>query len=76
MLSTIWNTILVTPILNLLVFLYSVFGANMGWAIVALTLLVRSLLIPVMIPSMKNMQKQRDLQPEIAKLKNQDTAVD
>ena len=68
MLGTIWNTILVTPILNALVGLYNLFGGSLGWSIVALTIAIRALLIPVVLPSLKNMQKQRDLQPEIQKL--------
>lgn len=70
MLSTIWNTILVTPILNLLVALYHLLGGNMGVSVIALTIIVRALLIPVILPSMKTMQKQRDLQPELNKLKS------
>ena len=69
MLGTIWNLLLVNPILNLLVALYVVTGRNMGVAIVLLTVIIRSILIPFVLPSMKNMQKQRDLQPELAKLK-------
>ncbi|OGC47797.1 hypothetical protein A2886_00215 [candidate division WWE3 bacterium RIFCSPHIGHO2_01_FULL_42_13] len=69
MLGTIWNTILVNPILNLLVALYTFLGGNMGLAIIVLTIIIRALLIPVILPSMKTMQKQRDLQPEIEKLK-------
>jgi len=69
MLSVIWNTILVNPILNVLVFLYSLTGQNMALAIVFLTLLIRALLLPIVIPSLKTMQKQRDLQPELTKLK-------
>lgn len=69
MLSTIWNVLLVTPIFNLLVVLYVFTGQNMGIAIVLLTVIIRSLLIPVVLPSIKNMQKQRDLQPVLDKLK-------
>jgi YidC/Oxa1 family membrane protein insertase len=67
--SAIWNTILVNPLLNILVFFYVITGSNMGVAIILLTVVIRSLLIPVVLPSIKNMQKQRDLQPEIEKLK-------
>lgn len=66
--SFIWNTLLVHPILNILVALYALFG-NMGAAIIVLTVLIRTLLIPVVMPSMKTMQKQRDLQPELDKIK-------
>lgn len=68
MLKTIWTTILVTPMLNVLVVLYNFFGENLGWAIVGLTLAIRTILIPVVLPSLKNMKKQRDLQPELQKL--------
>ena len=70
MLGTIWNTLLVNPILNLLVVLYTFLGQNMGLAIIVLTILIRALLIPVVMPSMKTMKKQRDLQPELDKLKS------
>lgn len=66
--SILWNLLLVNPILNLLVLLYSVTN-NLALSIVLLTVGIRGLLIPVMAPSIKNMQKQRDLQPEFDKLK-------
>jgi YidC/Oxa1 family membrane protein insertase len=68
MLAVIWNTILVNPIMNVLVGFYQLTG-NLGISIVLLTVLIRALLIPVILPSMKTMKKQRDLQPEIDKLK-------
>jgi len=63
-----FNNILVYPILNLLVWLYGVFG-NLGLAILSLTLVIRGLLLPIMLPSMKISSKQKELAPEIAKLK-------
>jgi len=41
---------------------------NWGFAIVLLTLLVRVLLLPAVIPQFKNMAKQRALKPEIDKI--------
>lgn len=67
--TAIWNFLLVNPLLNLLVLLYVVTGSNMGVAIILLTVVIRALLIPIVLPSMKTMQKQRDLQPEIEKIK-------
>ena len=58
MLGTIWNVLLVNPILNLLVALYVVAGQNLGFAIVVLTVIIRAILIPFVLPSIKNMQKQ------------------
>lgn len=40
----------------------------MGLAIIVLTIIIRAILIPVVLPSLKTMQKQRDLQPEMKKL--------
>jgi YidC/Oxa1 family membrane protein insertase len=68
MFATIWNLILIAPILNLLVVLYHVTG-SLGWSIILLTIIIRAILVPVIIPSMKAIQKQRDIQPELSKLK-------
>lgn len=69
MLASIWNTLLVTPIFNLLVGFYLLVGGNMGIAIILLTIVIRSLLIPVVLPSMKSMKKQQELMPELDKIK-------
>ena len=66
--SAIWNLLFVNPILNALVFLYKNVG-DLGFAIIFLTLIIRALLIPLVMPSMKSMKKQRELQPEINALK-------
>lgn len=68
MLSSLYQNILVGPIFNLLVVLYHITN-NMGVSIILLTLLIRLILVPVVIPSLKNMKKQRDLQPLLEKLK-------
>ncbi len=68
--SVLWNKLLVNPIFNVLVIFYGITGGNMGIAIILLTLVIRLLLIPVVLPSMKSMQKQRELQPELEKIKN------
>lgn len=68
MLGLIWNNLLVSPILNVLVGLYKYTG-SLGLSIIGLTVLIRTVLIPVVLPSVKNIQKQRDLQPQLDKLK-------
>ena len=67
--TILWHTLLVNPILNLLVVLYALVGGNMGWAIILLTLITRAILIPAMLPSLKTMKKQRDIQPQLQKIK-------
>jgi len=44
------------------------FVGNWGFAIILLTLLVRVLLLPFVIPQFRNMAKQRALKPEIDKI--------
>jgi YidC/Oxa1 family membrane protein insertase len=44
------------------------FVGNWGLAIILLTLLVRVLLLPAVVPQFKNMAKQRALKPEIDKI--------
>lgn len=68
MLGTIWNTVLINPIFNALVGVYHLTN-SLGLSIIVLTILIKLALVPAMIPSMKTMKKQRDLQPEIDKLK-------
>ncbi|MFZ5424411.1 MAG: YidC/Oxa1 family membrane protein insertase [Patescibacteria group bacterium] len=68
MLSTIWNTLLVNPLFNVLVFFDSLAG-SLGLAIILLTLTIRSALLPLMLNSLKSAKKQRDLQPELEKIK-------
>ena len=66
--GAIWNGIIFNPIFNMLVVLYKITG-NLGISIVLFTTLVRVLLIPIMAPAMKIRQIQKDIKPELDKLK-------
>lgn len=61
--------ILWQPLINLLIVFYHLLFNNLGLAIIALTLLIRFLLVPLTLPSLKAMQKMRDLAPELEKIK-------
>ena len=63
-----WNTILINPILNLLIVLYRIFG-NLGVSIILFTIIAKAALIPATMPSIKMAKKQRDIQPELEKIK-------
>jgi len=63
-----WHKFLYQPIVNALIFLYQFFG-NFGLAIIGLTLLIRALLIPLTLPSLKTAGKMKKLAPELGKLK-------
>jgi len=64
-----WHTLLYQPLVNLLILFYKIFGQNLGLAIIALTVAIRSALIPLTTPSMKAAQKIKELAPQLEKLK-------
>lgn len=68
MLGAIWNTLFYQPILNLLLGLYGLFGNNLGWAIIVLTIIIRGLLFPFMKKQYESSAKLRQLQPQLAKI--------
>lgn len=64
----IFQTFFYQPILNLLVFLYNIFG-DLGIAIIFLTLIVKLILFPLSKKSIKSQKALQDLQPKIDELK-------
>ena len=60
---------LIAPINNLLIFLYGISGQNLGLAIIFLTLIVRGVLVPITIPSLRSAKKLQELKPHLDKLK-------
>lgn len=56
------------PLLNLIAIFYHVFG-NLGVAIIVFTFFVRLLLTPLVLPSMKMMQKMKEYGPDLEKIK-------
>lgn len=63
-----WDTFLVNPIFNFLLVLYRSTG-SLGFSIILFTLASKFILLPLAIPSIKMTKKQRDIQPELEKLK-------
>jgi len=61
-------TFLYQPLLNGLIFFYKIFS-NLGWAIIFLTLLIRIILIPLTLPSLKASSKIKEITPQLEKLK-------
>ena len=56
------------PMFALLHFLNGLIG-NMGWAIIALTLIIKTILFPLAYKSFVSMARMKELQPEMEKLK-------
>lgn len=69
MIGDAWNLILINPLLNLLMLFYKTLGYNMGLAIIALSLAVKVATFPFMQSSLQAMKKQKELMPELEKLK-------
>lgn len=63
-----WFFFLTKPIFALLHWLNQIIG-NMGWAIIALTLIIKAVLFPLAYKSYASMAKMRELQPEMEKIK-------
>ena len=55
--------------LDLLIFLATNFNGNFGLAIIAITFLIRLVLVPITLPSLKSQKKIKELQPQLDKLK-------
>jgi len=64
-----YNTYIYQPILNLLTWLYQVGGNNLGLAIILLTILIRGIMIPFILPSLKSAAKMSKLKPELDAIK-------
>ena len=65
-----FNTLIQQPIQASLVFFYHLLGGNLGFAIIATTLAIRLILIPLTLPSLKSAKKIQSLKPELDDLKN------
>lgn len=63
-----WFFFLTKPIFRLLHTLNALIG-NMGWSIIALTLIIKGILFPLAYKSYVSMARMKELQPEMEKLK-------
>lgn len=66
-----FNTLLYQPLFQALMFLTRLLGGSLGLSLIAFTLLMRVLLIPLTLPSLKSAEKLKNLKPELDKLKAQ-----
>jgi YidC/Oxa1 family membrane protein insertase len=59
-----WFTFASKPLFALLSWLHGLFG-NWGWAIIALTLMIRAILYPLTYKGMISMQKMKNIAPQV-----------
>lgn len=70
MVGSIFTTIIIKPIFNLLVLIYALLpGHNFGLAIIIFTILVRLLMWPLVKKQLNHAKAMRELTPEIKKIK-------
>jgi len=60
-----WNTLFFNPILNLTLLLYHLFGNNIGWAIIAIAVIFRLLLLPLVKKQTSMTKKMSSLKPQL-----------
>ncbi len=57
-----WDTLILNPMLNVLLLIYSFLGRNFGVAIILFTILIRLLIYPLTAKQMKSAQAMQELQ--------------
>lgn len=68
MIGQIWTTIILEPMVNLLVLLYSLLFNNFALAIVGLTILIRLLTYPLLGQQLRSLKAQQELAPQLQAL--------
>lgn len=66
----LWNGIFYRPIYNGLIFIASMLpGHGLGWAIILLTIIIRTILLVPSQKAMKSQKKMQEIQPRLEKIK-------
>src|SRR4030067_2500381 len=60
--GTMWNSLILDPMVNSLLWIYDVLANNFGLAIIVFTILVRLITYPLTSQQMKSTQKMQELQ--------------
>ena len=68
--TDIWNQGILRPMINSLVFLYSVLFSNMGLSIIAFTIIIRILTTPLTLKQIRQMRAMTALQPKMQKIRD------
>ena len=64
----IWNLIIIQPMINSLVLLYSIFFLNFGVAIMIFTMIIRAVMIPLTVRQSHSLKRMTDLQPRLKEI--------
>lgn len=70
MFSTIWHTIFFDPVYNSLIFFVDIIpGGDVGLAIIATVLLVKTILLPLSIKAAKTQRIMKEIEPQLTEIK-------
>jgi YidC/Oxa1 family membrane protein insertase len=67
-----WDALIITPFVNVLLFIYNLVGQNFGLAIVLFTILIRLITHPLMVRQIKGAKAMQELQKNEKWLKIQE----
>ncbi len=65
----LWNEVIIRPMINGLVFLYSILFSNMGLSIIFFTLIVRCIMLPLTLKQIRSMRRMSTIQPKLTALR-------
>tara|TARA_Y100000590_G_scaffold145522_1_gene167367 strand:- start:13498 stop:14427 length:930 start_codon:yes stop_codon:yes gene_type:complete len=68
LIAEIWNTIIIEPMINSLVILYSIFFNNFGISIIVFTIIIRGIMIPLTVKQSRQIREMTLLQPKLKEL--------
>ena len=68
LISEIWNTVIIEPMINSLVILYSLFFNNFGLSIIIFTIIIRGIMIPLTVKQSRQIREMTLLQPKLKEL--------
>jgi YidC/Oxa1 family membrane protein insertase len=70
MFSNIWHTFFFDPVYNALIFFIDIIpGGDVGLAIMATVLLVKTILLPISISAVKTQKAMREIEPKLKEIK-------
>ena len=64
----IWTVVILRPMLNALLWLYSVLGGQFWLAIIFFTVIIRAVMTPLMLPQQRSAKKMQEIQPRLKEL--------
>src|SRR4030042_4852955 len=66
--TSLWNTILLEPVMNFLILLSKGLLGNFGLSIIVLTIIIRIISYPLMMRQLKSSRAMQDIQPKMKEL--------